>query len=67
MNDEILKEYGMKIAIEKISPLIADKIREYKNNRDEKINHELIQLLNDRDKIYDNDLETIKNIVGSKV
>ncbi len=64
MNDEILKEYGMKIAIEKISPLIADKIREYKNNRDEKINHELIQLLNDRDKIYDNDLETIKKYCG---
>ena len=60
MNDEILKKCGMEIAIEKIAPMIAEKIKEYKNNRDEKVNLELTKLLKDRKKIYDNDLETIK-------
>ena len=59
-NNDIIKEYGIEFAIEKLAPKIAQKIKEYSETKDEKIKEELAILIKDRDNIYSGDRETIK-------
>lgn len=66
MNDELVLEYGIELAIEKIAPMISEKIKEYKKTRKESTNYELAELLKDREKIYSNDMETIKKYCQEK-
>lgn len=58
--EELIKEYGIEIAIEKVAIKITEKTKMYKDSKDEKIKEELVKLLQDREKIYDNDIKTIK-------
>ena len=58
--EEIVKEHGIELAIEKITPKVAQKIKEYRDTKDKEVQKQLIQLLEDREKIYCNDEEIIK-------
>ena len=58
--DDIINEHGIELARDKIAVLISDKLDEYKKTRNKDIQKELSGLLEDRDKIYNNDKETIK-------
>ena len=58
--EEIVKEHGIELAIEKISPKIAEKIKIYSETKDKNIQKELAQLLEDREKIYSNNKEIIQ-------
>ena len=58
--DDIINEHGIELARDKIAVLISDKLDEYKKTRNKDIQRELSGLLEDRDKIYNNDKETIK-------
>ena len=61
MDDEkLLDEYGMEFAIQNIAQKIAQKMDEYKDKKDKKYKKELAMLLQDRQKIYLEDKETIK-------
>jgi hypothetical protein len=61
MDDEkLLDEYGMEFAIQNIAQKIAQKMDEYKDKKDEESQKELAMLLQDRQKIYLEDKETIK-------
>jgi len=64
--DEIIKEYGIEFAIEKVAKQINKKINEYKDNKDKEVQNELTKLLEDRDKIYSNDIETIRKYLIKK-
>ena len=64
--EEILKEYGIEFAIETITPLIKQKMEEYKNTRDATVENELSKLLKERDEIYNNNIEIIKKYVKLK-
>lgn len=66
MKNELLLEYGMEIAIEKIAPIISEKIKEYKKTRKEETRYEIAELLKDREKIYSNDINTIKKYCQEK-
>ncbi len=61
--EDVLKEYGIEFAIETITPLIKQKMEEYKETRDSKIVRELADLLKDRDEIYNNNTDVIKKYV----
>ena len=63
MEDELLKEHGIDLAIELITIKISKKMDEYKQNKDKEIEKELATLLNDKEKIYLGDMETIKKYV----
>jgi len=58
--DDIINEYGIDFAIESITCLISQKMDEYKNTRDQKIQEELSNLIEERNKIYNNDEEIIR-------
>lgn len=62
--DKVINECGIEISIDNIIQEISKKINEYKLNRDEKTSKELQQLLQDRDKIYNFDKETIKKYLN---
>lgn len=64
--EDIINEFGIDIAIEKIIPEIKEKVKKYLETKDENIKKELAELLNDRDKIYSNDTETIRKYVTKK-
>ncbi|MBQ3415184.1 MAG: hypothetical protein IJH39_07550 [Clostridia bacterium] len=61
--EDVLKEYGIEFAIETITPLIKQKMEEYKETRDSTLEKELANLLKDRDEIYNNNVEIIKKYV----
>lgn len=61
--EEVLKEYGIEFAIETITPLIKQKMEEYKTTRSETAEKELADLLKDRNEIYNNNVEVIKKYV----
>ena len=61
--EEIIKEFGIEIAIEKITPKIKEKIDEYTKTKDENVKKELAELLEDRDNIYSNNEEVIRKYV----
>lgn len=61
--EELIKEYGIDFAIEEIAQRISEKIRQYKESKNTSVQKELITLLKDREKIYDNDITTIKKYV----
>lgn len=61
--EELIKEYGMEFAIEKLAQEISEKIREYKKSKDKNTQKEIIILLQDREKVYNGDMETIKKYV----
>lgn len=61
--EDVLKEYGIEFAIETITPLIKQKMEEYKTTRNESAEKELADLLKDRDEIYKNNTDVIKRYV----
>ena len=63
MNKEIIEKCGMELATEKVVLLISKKIDEYEKKKDKNIIKEVANLLNDREKIYNNDNETIKKYI----
>ncbi len=62
--DKIINECGIEISIDNIIQDISKKISEYKSNRDENTLKEIQQLLQDRDKIYNFDKETISKYLN---
>lgn len=58
--EEIVKEYELEIALENIVICISEKIDKYKATRDKQTKKELSVLLEDREKIYGHDEQTIK-------
>ena len=63
MEEELLKEHGIDLAIEIVTTKISKKMDQYKQNKDKEIEKELAMLLKDKDKIYLGDMETIKKYV----
>ena len=59
----IIDEYGIEFAQDKIILQIKEKIEEYKVTKDKNVQKQLVQLLEDREKIYSNDKETIKKYI----
>ena len=59
-NEDVIKEHGIELARDQIAILISRKLDEYKETRNKDIQKELSSLLEDREKIYNNDKETIK-------
>lgn len=63
MKEDILNEFGIEFAIQKVSPQIAEKLIEYNKKPTKKLKEEIIQLILDRDDIYSNDKEVIKKYI----
>ena len=63
MQEDIINEFGIEFAIQKIAPKIAEKLNEYQKNPTKELKDELIQLISDRDAIYSNDKEIIKKYI----
>lgn len=61
-----VKTFEIDFAIQKIIPKLVKKIEEYKKRNDKFIKKELAHLLEDREKIYCDDKETIKKYLGEK-
>lgn len=57
---QIIDDYGIELAIQKITPKIAEKVKIYKETKDKNVQKELAQLLVDRDNIYRNNKDIIK-------
>ncbi len=55
-----IDDYGIELAIQKITPKITEKIKIYIKTKDKNVQKELAQLLVDRDNIYRNNKDTIK-------
>lgn len=67
MNQEdVVNEHGIELAIGEIALIISQKIDEFKITRDKKIEQELSELIDDRNKIYNNDKETIKKYLNMR-
>ena len=47
-----------------MAPMNIEKTRKYKETKDEKVQKELLQLLNDREEIYSNNNEVIRKYIG---
>ncbi len=62
---EIFKDFEVEASIENLIQKISQKIEEYKSKKDEKTKKELAQLIEDRNKIYNLDEETIKKYIKS--
>ena len=58
--DKIIEEFGIEFAIQNISSIISKKIDEYKKSKSKDIEEQLVELLKDKEKIYDNNKEIIK-------
>lgn len=58
--EEMIKEYGIEIAIEKIAQMITEVTEQYKETREENLKEQLLNLIKDRDKIYNNDKDIIR-------
>ena len=61
--EDIIKEFGIEIAIENILPKITEKMNIYNVTRDENTKKELASLLLDREKIYRKDEQIIKKYI----
>lgn len=57
---DLIEEYKIEFAIKNIASIISKKIDEYKMNKSEKTKIELVKLLMDKEKIYENDIKIIK-------
>lgn len=58
--EEMIKEYGIEIAIEKIAQMITEVTEQYKKTREENLKEQLLNLIKDRDKVYNNDTDIIR-------
>lgn len=58
--EEMIKEYGIEIAIEKISQMLVEVTEKYKKTREENLKEQLLNLIKDRDKVYNNDKDIIR-------
>ena len=63
MQKDIINEFGMKFAIQKIAPQIAEKLMEYNKKPTKDLKTEIVQLISDRDAIYSNDKEVIRKYI----
>ena len=63
MEEKLLNEYGIEFGIEIITKQISKKMDEYRKTKDKKVEKELTMLINDKEKIYNGDMETIKKYV----
>ena len=63
MDQKIINEFDIELAIQKIAPKITEKLREYNKKPTKELKEELIQLISDRDAIYSNDKEVIKKYI----
>ena len=63
MKDDIINEYGIEFAIQKIAPQITEKLTEYNQKPTKDLKAEIIQLISDRDAIYSNDKEIIRKYI----
>lgn len=63
MKEKIINEFGIEFAIQKIAPMITEKLIEYKKKPTKNLKEQLIQLISDRDAIYSNDKEVIKKYI----
>ena len=64
MTDDIINEFGIKLAIQKIAPLITEKLKEYSKKPTKELKKEIIELISDRDAIYSNDKEVIRKYLN---
>lgn len=62
--NRFIEENGMKIAIQKISLDIKDKVQQYKKTKEEKLKLEIAELLRDRDLAYSNHKDIIKKYLN---
>lgn len=58
-NNELVKEFGIEIAIEKIAQKITELTEQYKVNKNKDLKNQIVDLMKDRDKIYQNDKDVI--------
>lgn len=58
-NNELVKEFGIEIAIEKIAQKITELTEQYKVNKNKDLKNQIVDLMKDRDKVYQND----KNVI----
>ena len=66
MEEKLLNEYGIEFGIEIITKKISQKMDEYRKTKDQQVEKELAILINDKEKIYKGDIETIKKYVKIK-
>ncbi len=62
--EDIINEHGIELVIEQLALLISEKMDEFKKTRDKNVERELSILLVDRDKVYNNDKETIEKYLN---
>ena len=62
--DKVINECGIEVGIDNIIQEISKKTKEYKLNKNQETLKELQQLLQDREKIYNFDKETIKKYLN---
>ena len=65
--DKIIDEFGIEFAIENISAQISKTIDEYVKNKTKETEKKLLTLLQEKEKIYTNDRETIKKYIKGTV
>lgn len=58
-NNELIKEFGIEIAIEKIAQKITELTEQYKVNKNKDLKNQIVDLMKDRDKVYQNDKDVI--------
>ena len=58
-NEKLIKEFGIEIAIEKIAQKITELTEQYKENKNKDLKKQILDLMKDRDKIYQNDKDVI--------
>lgn len=58
-NNELVKEFGIEIAIEKIAQKITELTEQYKVNKNKDLKNQIVDLMKDRDKVYQNDKDVI--------
>lgn len=63
MEEDIMNQFGIEFAIQKIAPKITEKLMEYNKKPTKKLKEEIIQLVSDREAIYSNDKEVIRKYI----
>ncbi len=64
MDQKIINEFDIELAIQKIAPKITEKLKEYNRKPTKELKEEIIQLIADRDAIYSNDKEVIRKYLN---
>ena len=64
MEDDIINEFEIDFAIQKIAPKITEKLMEYNKKPTKELKKEIIQLISERDAIYSNDKEVIRKYLN---